>query len=312
MLKKLMFASNQFSSSQPEEPSEDETLPIFLLTDNVNAYIALLSNDGIDFSQIMVLPSNNIRDVICVNGLYVLVGNGGKIFTSTDITDPSSWVQRTSGTTATLWTVAYGNGVFVAAGVSGLLRTSVDGITWNAVAGTALGNTSSNLIKIRFVNGYFIATWGSGTSIRYSVNGTLWTNGQYLNGGGGKECVIFDGTRYLVGTDNTLINIAPTITSLELGSPVASNFSVKAILKDGDYYYAGKSGYGYVYRSTNLINWTQLTTVNNSVCNFLVKRKGAIYAGMSNGKLYRSADGLNFSLIPQSFADNGQSLRVMI
>src|SRR5690606_20008532 len=57
-------------------------------------------------------------------GMWVVVGDGGTILTSTNDT---TWTSRTSGTTQHLRGVAYGDGLYVAVGLSGTILTSPDG-----------------------------------------------------------------------------------------------------------------------------------------------------------------------------------------
>jgi len=61
---------------------------------------------------------------------YVVVGNNGKIATSTDT---QNWTQRNSGFgESSVFCVAYGNNQYVAGGSSGRISTSTDGITWTS------------------------------------------------------------------------------------------------------------------------------------------------------------------------------------
>jgi hypothetical protein len=60
------------------------------------------------------------------SGLFVAVGDNGKILTSSDGT---TWTSRTSGTTEYLRGGAYGNSTFVVVGASGTIITSSDGTT---------------------------------------------------------------------------------------------------------------------------------------------------------------------------------------
>ncbi len=59
--------------------------------------------------------------------LFCAVGDGGTIATSPD---GVTWMVRTSGTTNTLQAVTYASGLFVAVGYLGTVTTSSDGITW--------------------------------------------------------------------------------------------------------------------------------------------------------------------------------------
>ena len=79
-----------------------------------------------------------------------------------------------------IWTVAYGNGIFVAAGYRGAVLTSTDGITWTARdSGTDYG-----ISGIAYGNGIFVAvgygrdpsTGRSRMAILTSPNGVKWTD----------------------------------------------------------------------------------------------------------------------------------------
>jgi len=54
------------------------------------------------------------------NGLFVAVGGGGTILTSPD---GITWTLQTSGTSNTLYGIAYGNGRFVAVGENVILTS---------------------------------------------------------------------------------------------------------------------------------------------------------------------------------------------
>jgi hypothetical protein len=88
-------------------------------------------------------------------------------------TDGSNWTSRSSNTTNWLKGVAYGNGTFVAVGLSGTVLTSKDGATWTPVA----INTTAELRGIAFGNGYFVAVGeeaGRGSILTSSDNGNTW------------------------------------------------------------------------------------------------------------------------------------------
>eukprot|EP01034_Spumella_vulgaris_P009079 gene9079-biopygen7959 len=46
------------------------------------------------------------------------------------VTAQETWQPRTSGVTVPLWSVAYGDGQWVAVGEQGTILTSTDGATW--------------------------------------------------------------------------------------------------------------------------------------------------------------------------------------
>jgi hypothetical protein len=78
----------------------------------------------------------------------------GAILTSPD---GVSWTVRTSGTSNLLFGVAYGNGLFVAVGMSGTILTSPDGVNWTA----RTSGTSNSLRGVTYGNGLFVAVGGT-------------------------------------------------------------------------------------------------------------------------------------------------------
>ena len=60
-------------------------------------------------------------------GSFVMVGNLGDIFTSSDGT---SWDNSNSGTTDNLSGITYGDSTFVTVGDNGVIITSSSGTTW--------------------------------------------------------------------------------------------------------------------------------------------------------------------------------------
>src|SRR5690606_32402124 len=112
--------------------------------------------------------SQELRGVAYGNGLWVAVGNGGTIRTSTNGT---SWTGRTSGTSNNLLDVAYANGLWVAAGWNGTILTSPDGTSWTSRS----SGTSRDLHCFAYANGLWVVV-GLGGTILTSTNGTSWTS----------------------------------------------------------------------------------------------------------------------------------------
>jgi hypothetical protein len=117
------------------------------------------------------LPTTaSLGSVVYGNGLYVVVGDSGKILTSPDLIN---WTIQTSGTTFFLISVAYGNSQFVAVGYSavvssGVILHSSDGINWALDS----SGTSEGLYSVTTNgNGQFVAVGNNGTII-FSSSGT--------------------------------------------------------------------------------------------------------------------------------------------
>ena len=100
--------------------------------------------------------------------MFVTVGDSGTILTSPDGT---SWTERTSGTSDSLYGVTYGNGLFVTVGDFGIIHTSPDGLSWTKRRTV----TSDYLQGVTYGNGLFVSVGDSGT-ILTSSDGTTWTS----------------------------------------------------------------------------------------------------------------------------------------
>lgn len=126
------------------------------------------TSDNVSYTKVVTGSSSNVMD-ICSNGsIYVTVGSSGGIYSSSDST---SWIARTSGVSGALYSVAYGNGMFLAQkGGSTSVTTSQDGIAWNVYTTDLPAGTS--LRDIIFDNGIFI---GVGTATSYT-NGLVVTS----------------------------------------------------------------------------------------------------------------------------------------
>lgn len=106
-------------------------------------------------------------DIVYANGIYVLVGENGSIFTSNNLDD---WIERKSGVNVKLVGISYGKGYFVITGSNGVILISKDGITWSQVKTV----TNSYLIRSRYANGIYMAVGYNGTVLS-SVNAIDWT-----------------------------------------------------------------------------------------------------------------------------------------
>jgi hypothetical protein len=112
-----------------------------------------------------------LRSTAFAVGVYVTVGDGGTILTSTD---SITWVPRLSGTTNRLNSVRYGNSGFVAVGEGApqdpsTILKSVDGINWIRCTSPV----TNVLNAVCHVSGRYLAV-GSGGMIVTSTNALDW------------------------------------------------------------------------------------------------------------------------------------------
>lgn len=88
----------------------------------------------------------NTMNALALGGVYVAVGNGGKIFTAPSIT--GTWTPvANSNTTQNLYGVSYLNGIYIAVGAQGTLITSTDGVNWSLPQNT---HTAYDLHQVAF------------------------------------------------------------------------------------------------------------------------------------------------------------------
>ena len=216
-------------------------------TSNYTAYMATSYDNAVTWVGTDL--SNYVYEPVCVcygNGIW-LIGSyiGANILYSTDATNfnPSPF-----NSFAVTISIAYGNGVFVAGGVSSNasnynIAYSTDGINWNLSSGTP-----SNVVNmVTYANGIFCAVGAdSNGAVATSPDGINWT--QY-NPTNNLVCVTYGAGRWFAGdgsgnlyysTDNwytnSVINGTPYFTSLVFGDTfVGTNYY-------GGIYYSGDFG----------------------------------------------------------------------
>lgn len=129
------------------------------------------STDGITWSSSASNFSSIFNSAVYGNGLYVVVGQGGKIITSPDLVN---WTSQTSGTTNEILDIAFGNGTFFAVGVGGYNRSSTDAVTWTARS----ASISDTIYRTKYINNTFFTCDALGR-VGYSTdNCVTWTLNQ--------------------------------------------------------------------------------------------------------------------------------------
>jgi hypothetical protein len=106
-------------------------------------------------------------------------GNSGKFLTTNGtaeswatVTVPLTWTQRLIHGDGSINTIAYnGSNLYVAAGSSGSLYSSPDGVTWTS---RTSGFSSDSILKVAYGNGLWVAVGDSG-KISTSTDGITWT-----------------------------------------------------------------------------------------------------------------------------------------
>ena len=137
---------------------------------NTTVVPILVSTDGVRWSRAngsTALNAANLYSVAYAQNLYVAVGDGGRIFTSTNATD---WTAQTSGVSTTLSAVTAAPNGFVAAGSSGAIVSSPDGTSWTVRS----SGITTTLNGAAFGAGRFVLVGNNG-AILQSADGATWT-----------------------------------------------------------------------------------------------------------------------------------------
>ncbi len=128
----------------------------------------LSSPDGVAWNTVAsVVFEEQLNGLTHGGGRFVGVGNCIIV-----LPDGGTWdvPLDPEDTDASLTSVAYGNGRYVAVGFAGQVRTSPDGSTWSRPS----SGISRNLHGVTFGNNRFVAFGDSG-AIFVSVDGTVWS-----------------------------------------------------------------------------------------------------------------------------------------
>ena len=194
------------------------------------------------------------------DSLYVIAGELGNIFTSTDA---QIWTKQVSGTAATLRGLTHGGGKFVATGDNGTILLSDDGIAW---VSKSLA-TQPNFTAIAYGNGIYAASAGDGIYVsndggdswqrRFEGNFRSITYGIDSNGAGrfvaarayGYTATSTDGMNWTLSGELTGSNFLHTVT---YGNGVFAAASSQVI--GGGYDFS--STYS-VFVSGDGLNWTR-------------------------------------------------------
>jgi hypothetical protein len=152
--------------------------------------VAYTSNNGDSWSKsdslALALGSSGVMDLVFVNGKFFVLGTNAQMAYSED---GAAWTGATIGgdifkydTDATLneelmlddvCGLAFGSGVYVAAGQKGTIAYSPDLVTWTSASGRITNGDDETINRtIAYANGKFIL--GRLGGIKYSGDGTTW------------------------------------------------------------------------------------------------------------------------------------------
>jgi uncharacterized repeat protein (TIGR02543 family) len=196
----------------------------------------------------------------------------------------SDW-QVISSSGNDLKAVIYGNGLFVAVGDSGNIRTSPDGLTWTVQT----SSTTNNLWGVTWSGSKFVAVGNSGT-ILTSSNGTSWTP-QTSNTTSTLLNVTWSGSRFVVVGD-AILTSSDGVTWTTRTSGTAN--TLYGVTWSGTQFVA-VGGAGTILTSTDGVTWSSQTS---GTTNYLwgVTWNGSLFVATGySGTILTSSNGTSWT-----------------
>lgn len=179
------------------------------------------STDGVTWiTRGLPLPGARIlRGVAAGVSQFVAVGSAGTIIVTFDGGD--SWKLVQSGTTQSLWSVAWDGTNFVAVGEGGIVLTSSDGLTWSPGTSPtsqrlyAIQANGSKLVAVTELGAAYETNNGGASWSAVGVSGDLWARSVAVASSGRRVIV---GDRGMISTSagGSVWNLAASPTASRL------------------------------------------------------------------------------------------------
>jgi hypothetical protein len=211
-------------------------------------------------------PSGFISRLVAVNysGQFVALGDDGSILTSPD---GLNWTLSTSAVppAAGINDLAAGVGLTIVVGNSGAIFTSPDLSNWTQ---QGVGKTTSDLLRVSFLNGLFLATGANGALLTSpdGVNWILQNSGTANTLRGAAFASLSSGPLYVVvGDAGAVVTSRDAVSWTPMTIPVGVNLTGAVF---GSRFVAVAQGGTAVYSDDGL-NWTQTTASINDLSRVL-------------------------------------------
>lgn len=235
------------------------------------------------------------------NGTFVVCRQSTPLSSSTD---GITWTSRLTAA-STIQTLAYGNGIFVAAiaspSTTAYWYSSTDGITWTTRS-TAYSNSGAYPMGMTYGNGMFVGvgylTQRSANFISRSFDGTNWTitDQSYQGIGAGSIYNIGygDGSFIAVGSGGAM---AASGNSITWTSRTSGTTSLLQCVAYGNGLWVAAGNQGTIITSPNGITWTARTSgfgaENIKEVDYI---NGMWYAVGSSQSMTQSTDGVTWTV----------------
>jgi hypothetical protein len=287
------------------------TFSINIGTSTEAANYNIMGATGIDLSSILdILPDNtdkeinpkDIRDAVLTswsgsafnqtvasqsNISYIGIDNGNTIFTDKDIKSKIYFGKRNFGTSS-IRVIIYGNGIYLAGGYGGTIRSSVNGVGWT----TQTSNFTSLVATLNYGNGLYIAA-GTAGRLRTSTDAVTWITQTSNFGTFGISSIAYGNGIFVAGGYGGAIRSSTNaVTWTTQTSSFTTNIS--SITYGNGIFVAG--GGNQIRSSTDAVTW--ITQTSNFATNIraLTYGNGIFVAGAFGGQLRTSEYLLNYPI----------------
>ena len=229
------------------------------------------------------------------------------------VSDPlTTWTQRTSGVTNTLYAAIYAGGKFVVAGDNGVNLWSTDGVTWTRGSGIPNTHFPRSIAHngARFVT---VGPAGANATLRatsaYSNDGVTWAAATVPTGVGTMNAIAFGAGRFVaVGETGRIYHSIDGTLWTEVTSPVTTSFSAVAF---ADNLFVATGASGRIFTSTDGTTWVNRSVTTGNTVNSVARHEGQWFAAVSAFECFVSTDGTAWTRVAtagRTNSNNGQRL----
>jgi hypothetical protein len=214
------------------------------------------SADGTNW-HVSAAPANHpVSGMAFGNNQFVAVVPNAPVYVSTDA---SNWVTHPLPTfDIALTDIAFGNGIFVAAGSKsgkGIILYSRDAVTW---ASTPMEDiVAKNFTSVAFGEGWFVVVGDAGT-ILSSQDGIGWTK-HFTGTFSGFSSAAFDAGRFIVVGNSGTVLASSILPSLKISPPDNSHRATVRLRGGADHVYSVETT-----PTLSAPVWKELLRVTNS------------------------------------------------
>ncbi len=189
---------------------------------------------GVIWTNLPAFTTNSLQGIAAGENLFLVAGEGGKIFTSSDTTN---WIPRVTPTANFLTSVAIGPNACVAVGAQGtLLRGGPDGANWSSVSLA----TTNWLYRVRWLENQFVVVGQNGV-IFTSPDATNWVARASGTTRWLTDVSLVNGQWFVTGYQGTLVTSTNLVNWTSLSLPTIKSL-YGAASQNGQLVVAGIEG----------------------------------------------------------------------